>query len=105
MIPTTFRFSKFEEFLKETFSVLRYAIATRREAMEYVKAEEILQQLKVLDEVFRTEPEILRLLAAPNLSKPERCSVLDSSFRGKLHPYILNFMKILTEKGYSRHFH
>ena len=67
--------------------------------------QEILQQLKVLDEAFRAEPDYLRLLASPNLSKPERCGVLDSSFQGKLHPYILNFLKILTEKGYTRHFH
>ena len=67
--------------------------------------QEILQQLKVLDEAFCAEPDFLRLLASPNLSKPERCGVLDSSFRGKLHPYILNFLKILTEKGYARHFH
>ena len=66
--------------------------------------QEILQQLKVLDESFRAEPDFLRLLASPNLSKPERCGVLDSSFRGKLHPYLLNFLKILTEKGYPKHF-
>ena len=29
---------------------------------------------------------------------------MDDSFRGKLHPYVLNFLKILTEKGYMRHF-
>ena len=67
--------------------------------------QEILQQLKVLDEAFRAEPDFLRLLTSPNLSKPERCGVLDSSFQGKLHPYLLNFLKILTEKGYAKHFH
>ena len=67
--------------------------------------QEILQQLKVLDEAFGAEPDYLRLLASPNLSKPERCGVLDSSFQGKLHPYVLNFLKILTEKGYPKHFH
>ena len=34
----------------------------------------------------------------------ERCGILDDSFRGKVHPYVLNFLKILTEKGYMRHF-
>lgn len=67
--------------------------------------QKILLQLKVLDESFRTEPDFLRLLASPNLSKPERCGVLDSSFQGKLHPYVLNFLKILTEKGYAKYFH
>ena len=64
----------------------------------------ILDQLAVLQESFAAEPDFLRLLAAPNLSKEERCAIVDSSFRDKVHPYLLNFMKILTEKGYMRHF-
>ena len=64
----------------------------------------ILEQLNVLEESFSQEPEFLRLLAAPNLSKTERCTILDDSFRGKVEPYLLNFMKILTEKGYIRQF-
>ena len=46
----------------------------------------------------------MRLLSAPNLTKDERCRILDDSFRGKINPYVLNFMKILTEKGYMRYF-
>ena len=67
-------------------------------------SEEILSQITVLAESFREEPDFLRLLAAPNLSKGERCEILDRSFRDKVHPYVLNFLKILTEKGYVRHF-
>ena len=65
---------------------------------------EILSQITVLAESFSAEPDFLRLLAAPNLSKDERCAILDESFRGKTHPYVLNFLKVLTEKGYVRHF-
>ena len=61
-------------------------------------------ELAVLQEAFRSEPDFIRLLSSPNLSKAERCQILDDSFRGKVHPYILNFLKILTEKGYMRHF-
>lgn len=64
----------------------------------------ILDELMVLKQSFAAEPDFIRLLNAPNLSKAERCAILDNSFRGKLHPYVLNFMKILTEKGYMRHF-
>ena len=65
---------------------------------------QILQELSVLDESFAAEPEYLRLLSAPNLSKEERIRILDTDFRGKVHPYVLNFMKLLTEKGYIRQF-
>ena len=67
-------------------------------------SETVLKELSVLNESFENEPEFLRLLSAPNLTKEERCGILDESFRGKVHPYVLNFMKILTEKGYMRHF-
>ena len=62
------------------------------------------EQLAALRESFRQEPDFVRLLSSPNLTKAERCSVLDDSFRDKVHPYVLNFLKILTEKGYMRHF-
>ena len=64
----------------------------------------ILQQLTVLDGCFAKEPDFIRLLGAPNLSKAERCRILDDSFRGKVEPYVLNYLKILTEKGYMRYF-
>lgn len=67
-------------------------------------ADQILEELTVLQESFRAEPDFLKLLSSPNLSKAERCQVLDASFREKVHPYVLNFLKILTEKGYVRHF-
>lgn len=65
----------------------------------------VLEQMQVLDTCFRQEPEFLRLLSAPNLSKPERCRILDESFRGTIEPCLLNFLKLLTEKGYIRRFH
>lgn len=64
----------------------------------------VLEQLKALNESFQAEPDYLRLLAAPNLSKDERCTILDESFRGKVHPHVLSFMKILTERGCMRYF-
>ncbi len=64
----------------------------------------ILQELTVLRQSFEAEPDFLRLLSTPSLTKEERCRILDDSFRGKIQPYLLNFLKILTEKGYIRHF-
>ncbi len=65
----------------------------------------ILDEMAVLDHCFtQEEPDFIRLLSTPNLTKQERCHILDESFRGKIQPYLLNFMKILTEKGYIRHF-
>lgn len=67
-------------------------------------AQPILEELTALDGSFQQEPAFLRLLNTPTLSKQERCQILDESFRDKVHPYVLNFLKILMEKGYARYF-
>ena len=79
------------------------------EALYSLAAEEnlssqILEEISVLNQSFRAEPDFIRLLCVPNLSVQERCKILDDSFRSTVHPYVLNFLKILTEKGYMRHF-
>lgn len=71
---------------------------------EECDAQEVLSQLAVLNESFHQEPAFVRLLSSPNLSKQERCRIIDDSFQGKFHPYVLNFLKILTERDYIRHF-
>lgn len=67
-------------------------------------SDSVLEQLTALEESVAQAPEFLRLLTAPNLSKQERCGIVNSSFETLLHPYVLNFLKLLTEKGYARHF-
>ena len=64
----------------------------------------ILAELTALDGCLREQPDFIRLLCTPNIPKEERVRILDDSFRGKLHLYVLNFLKLLTEKGYMRHF-
>lgn len=64
----------------------------------------VLEQLSALDQSFQQEPGYIRLLTSPSLTKAERCKIIDDSFQGKVEPYVLNFLKILTQKGYMRHF-
>ena len=66
--------------------------------------EQLLDELKNLAEAFAQEPGFIGLLSSASLPKPQRVQVIEDSFRSKIHPYVLNFMKILTEKGYIRHF-
>ncbi len=76
-----------------------YALA-KEEALE----EAVLQELQLLSEAFSAEPAFLKLLSSANLSKQERLGILDESFRGKVHGYVLNFLRLLTEKGYISQF-
>ena len=81
-----------------------YANALYSLAREENAEDQMLRQLDALQTAFSQEPAFIGLLSAPELPKQERCRILDDSFREKVHPYVLNFMKLLTEKGYMRHF-
>lgn len=87
-----------------TGAVTGYAEALYGLACEESVSGEVLQQLQTLGDAFAAEPDFLRLLATPDLSKAERCKVLEESFRNKVHPYVLNTLKLMTEKGCIRHF-
>lgn len=83
---------------------VNYGGALYELSLEEGLSQRLLEQLQVLRDSFAQEPDFVRLLSAPNISKEERCRVLDESFRDRVHPYVLNFLKILMEKGYVRHF-
>ena len=76
-----------------------YSLAKDEGLTETIRAE-----MAAFDEAFAGEPDFVRLLSAHGLSTEERLKILDDSFSGKVHVYLLNFMKILTKKGYMRHF-
>ena len=77
-----------------------YALA-KDEGLE----EQLLRELSVLEAAFDETPAFLKLLTSHNIALQERLGILEESFRDKVHPYLLNFLKILTEKGYAPHFH
>ena len=76
-----------------------YTLA-KEEALDAV----ILQQLQTLQTAFSQQPDFLKLLGSANLPKEERLRIIDDSFRGSVEPYVLNFLKLLTERGYIAHF-
>ena len=81
-----------------------YGEALYQAAADAEANEAIFRQLEVLEESFHQEPRFISLLRSHNLTKEGRCEILETSFRGRIHPYLLNFLKILTQKGYMGHF-
>jgi F-type H+-transporting ATPase subunit delta len=76
-----------------------YALA-RDEGLE----EKLLGELSVLDRAFGENADFLKLLSSRNIPLQERLGILNESFGGKVHGYVLNFLKLLTEKNYIRQF-
>jgi len=62
----------------------------------------ILGELDEAVALFKANPDYLHLLSTPSIPKKERCGLLDEALRGQVHLYVLNFLKILCEKGTLR---
>lgn len=63
------------------------------------KEDAILADMRFLNTLLEENPGYVKLMSAPNIKKEERKALIDEAFRSKIHPYILNFMKILVENG------
>lgn len=64
--------------------------------------DQILEELTQVSELICAQPDYLKLLSLPSLPRAERCKALDEVFSGKIHAYLLNFLKLLCEKGEIR---
>lgn len=67
-------------------------------------AQEMEQQLQMLVACFREQPEYIALLDARNIEIEKRKALLDEAFSGRVHAYLLNYLKLLTERGAMRLF-
>ena len=62
----------------------------------------VLGEMEQIQQLLDENPDYLRLLSTASLSKEERCRLLDEALRGRVEPYLLNFLKILCEQGHLR---
>lgn len=72
-------------------------------ASEEKREDAIKSELRAVCDIFDAEPEYVRLLSNPALTKEERKKALDDAFGGKIDVYLLNFLKILTDNGTLNH--
>lgn len=73
-------------------------------AVECESVEQILDEITTLRQAFEENPQFLTLMSTPNLTKQERVGIIDETFGGKIHIYLLNFLKVLVENGTSHEF-
>ena len=62
-------------------------------------AVDVFEQLAALRVLLRENPDFTRLVSNHSLSKQERVTILDNALRGHVNQYVLNFLKILCERG------
>lgn len=81
-----------------------YGNALYELAREEELEEQLLEQLKLVRDCLNDQKDYVRLLCARNLEIGERIRLLDEAFGGSLHPYLLNFLKLLTGRGAMTYF-
>ncbi len=60
---------------------------------------DVQKELLSLRQIFRENEDFVKLLGNMTLSKEERVAIADAAFTGQVHEYVLNFIKILVERG------
>ena len=73
-------------------------------AAEEKADDQIMEELEAVRGILRENPDYVTLLSEPSIPGKTRIQLLDDAFRGQIHPYLLNFLKILVEKGMLRGF-
>ena len=85
-----------------TETAKRYGGSLYDLAAEENLEDSILADVEGCAKIMADNPDYLHLLSMPNLPKKERCGLIDEAFSGQVHPYVVNFMKILCENGTLR---
>lgn len=60
--------------------------------------DEIHGEIADIDALMKAEPDFVRLLSSHAIERLDRVRVVDETFAGRAHAYIVNFMKLLVVK-------
>ena len=57
------------------------------------------EQMKEIRNLFRENPDYVKLLCEPSVPKTERTKLIEEAFGGQAERYLVNFMKLLCERN------
>lgn len=81
-----------------------YSKAMLELAFEERAENSIYKELKDIDMLYRENPDFVKLLDAPDISKAQRAEIVKKVFDGRVHKYTLNLLRIMSERGISHSF-
>ena len=67
-------------------------------AVEKNELDSIAEQVNLLANAFAENPELIKLLSHPKISKEEKVNVIESIFKGRMSDDIVGFLVIIVEK-------
>lgn len=80
----------------------RYGDSLYDLAAEEHLEKQLLEELDCAVKCIFDEPAYVKLLSTPSVPKKERTALLDEALGGQMHPYTVNFAKLLCEQGAIR---
>lgn len=60
---------------------------------------DILEQMKMIRQIFRENPDYINLLQEPSVPLTERIGLIETAFGEQAERYLVNFIKILCERN------
>lgn len=82
-------------------AVKEYGRALMDLALEAEAADTLLYETRTVRRLFCENPAYGRLLTDPQIPKAERLGLIDEAFGRGFHPYLVNLLKMMTERGYA----
>lgn len=67
-------------------------------------ADQIKEQMSQIRLLFRENPDYIRLLSEPSISKDERRELIEKAFGEQAERYLVNFIKLLCERNILREY-
>lgn len=77
----------------------RYALSLYEVAQADGKEKDYLDELTAVCAAFAREPDFLKVLKTPSIALEDKKTVLRNVFDGRIEPYLLNFLMLITEKS------
>lgn len=77
----------------------RYAGALFEVSQHLKKEDQFLSELDFVNDALKQNPDLMKVLSAPMISKNEKKELVETIFSSSLSQELINFLKILIDKG------
>ena len=68
-------------------------------AAEEQLTDTVMEQMNEIRQLFRENPDYVKLLGEPSIPKKERTEMIESAFGAQAERYLVNFLKLLCERN------
>lgn len=79
----------------------RYALSLYEVAQDEKQEKLYLDQLTEVCAAFDSEPDFLKMLTTPSIAAEDKQKVLKTVFEGRIEPFLLNFLMLVTIRAAS----